>query len=107
MKTEISQDTVFDVLGDGMRRRLLGCLAEHGGSISLPDAAQRVTAAACGDPIAELNPEEVRRIYLELYHTHVPKLVEAGVVHYSQVDDQIELTEVGEAVIGSLDRFRP
>lgn len=107
MEPEISQDTLFGLLSHGQRRLLLDCLAERGGPVTLPDAAEQVVSAARGDPIADLDPEAVQRTYLELYHTHVPKLVDAGVVRYSQEDDVIALTDTGDEVVGRLDRFRP
>ena len=48
--------------------------------------------ATAGTIISEIPAEEVKRVHLDLYHSHVPKLVEADVVEYGQESDLVELS---------------
>ena len=75
-------DTVFDILNDASRRYLLYFLhATERGVYSVEDAVDVVRAyEAAGDD------EEVRRrkfVWIDLVHSHLPRLDEAGVVDYS------------------------
>lgn len=107
MKSEMPDDTLFELLSHSYRRLLLECLDEHDGPITLPDAAEQVSCAAKDDRLANIEPEAVRRIYLNLYHSHVPQLVDADVVSYSQEADLIGLTEAGDELAAWMDRFPP
>lgn len=106
MEPDGHQNTAFDLLRHTHRRLLLACLAEHAEPITLPDAAEQVTRSAHGARIENVDPETVRRTYLNLYHTHVPKLVDADVVRYSQESDLIGLTDAGTYIVERMKRFR-
>lgn len=99
-------DAQYELLSHAHRRLLLGCLEEHDCPITLPDAAEEVTSAELGAPIVEIDPETIRRTYLDLYHTHVPKLVDGDAVRYHQDGDLIRLTETGADLVERMDRFR-
>jgi hypothetical protein len=88
-----SRDGVFDVLANSRRRHAVRCLLEHGTPMTLADLADEVAEQEHGAAITELSGEAVKRIYLSLYHTHVPKLVENGVAEYSQERDMVALSE--------------
>lgn len=107
MEHDRHQDTAFDLLRHTHRRLLLACLAEHADPITLPDAAEEVTRSAHEARIENVDAETVRRIYLTLYHRHVPKLVDADVVRYSQEGDLIGLTDPGADLVERMERFRP
>lgn len=96
-----SASTVFDLLASERRRYLLVALMEHGPTIALPDLADEVATREYAVPFSEIPEEDVLDIYSLLYHKHVPKLVDAGVVAYDQEHDLVRLTNVDE----SLERF--
>lgn len=100
----IDPETVHDLLATERRRHALRCLTDHG-SLALPDLADEVARREHDAPLPEIPEDAVLRIYLSLYHTHVPKLAEAGVVRYSQDRDVVALAEQADAVerFGSLD----
>ena len=79
-----SLDILFDTLANRRRRHVIHCLKEHGTPLALADVADEVATMESDSPITETSPEEVKRIYVSLYHTHVPKREDAGVVRYSQ-----------------------
>lgn len=57
--------------------------------MSLADAAETVAVDEHDSPLDEIPPEEVKEIYMALYHSHVPKLVDAGIVTYHQERDLV------------------
>lgn len=87
--TDLSTDTVFELLADRRRRFLLESLAEHGYSLTLADLADEVAARECEAHIAEIPEDDVLEVYLGLYHQQVPKLAAADVVAYDQDKDLV------------------
>lgn len=86
-----SLDSVFKLLSSQRRRHVLGCLQERDAPVELADLAEEVAAREEEVPTAEVTAKEARRIHLSLYHTHVPKLKDAGVVRYDQEDETVTL----------------
>lgn len=84
-------DTIFDLLSSPRRRHVLRCLDEYDDPLALADLADEVAVREYDRPLTETSPEEVKRIYVSLYHTHVPKLEDAGVVEYNQERDLVSL----------------
>lgn len=76
------------------RRRslLLECLLEFNEPVSLPDLADEVAVREYENELTEIPAEEVKDIYLSLYHSHIPKLAEAGLVEYDQESDLVAST---------------
>jgi hypothetical protein len=78
-------DELFDVLADERRRYALYYLDRQGQSMGLAELADGVARLELGiddwDP-AQRPVSDVRHIYLELYHVHVPKMEAAGIVKY-------------------------
>lgn len=85
-------DMVFQALADGRRRHAITCLQKHH-TVSLADLAEFVAEKEQGADRAEISDEQVRDIYLSLYHTHLPKLEAAQFVHYEQQHDMVVRTE--------------
>lgn len=83
--------STFALLSHRQRRYALGCLREYESPMALADLADEVAVRECDAPITELSGETVKRVYLSLYHTHVPKLAAAGVVRYDQQRDEVTL----------------
>lgn len=86
-----SLDDLFDLLSNRRRRHLLRCLDEYDDPMALADLADEIAAKEYDAPITETSAKEVKRIYVSLYHNHVPKLEEAGIVRYSQERDLVAL----------------
>lgn len=99
-----SLDTLFELLSNRRRRYVLSCLNEYENPMALADLADEVAARENGTPITQTSAEEVKRIYISLYHTHVPKLERAGVVRYSQERDLVVLEERFEQ-LGQYEQF--
>ena len=93
----VSLDALFDLLSAFRRRTAYRTLLAHG-DLSLPDLADEVVIAECDRTLPEIDPDDVLQVYLSLYHTHVPKLAEAGLVEYDQDGDFVALTDDGRAL---------
>lgn len=72
-------------------RHAVSCLRNYEGPITLADLADEVAVRENEKTLTEIPATEVKRIYLSLYHSHVPKLEDADIADYSQDEDLIEL----------------
>lgn len=97
----VAPDALFGALADFRRRNALTTLLAHG-ELPLPDLADEVTVAERDRPLSDVDPETVLDVYLSLYHTHVPKLADAGLVAYDQERDFVSLTDAGRALDGAV-----
>lgn len=83
------------------RRRLLICLERHI-TLSLADVADELSVWGETDPLTETPAEDVKDIYLELYHTHLPRLERADVVVYDQEQDLVSLPGYGADAVADI-----
>ena len=93
----VSLTALFDALGDVRRRYALTTLLTHG-DLPLPDLADEVAVAEREAALSQIDPDDVLQVYLSLYHTHVPKLTDVGLVEYDQERDFVALTDTACAV---------
>lgn len=105
---ESTKDEIFEVLSSSRRRQLLYHLHRRGGEAALGDLAEDVAAAEADE---EIDESVVKRFYISLYQTHVPKLEEAGFVVYREDEKRVELTdridEIGRVLEADGDPNRP
>ena len=102
-------DHVFEALAHPRRRYALYTLLEDT-EVSLQDLAEQITAWEDEAPEETLYDDEVEQVYVSLYHNHVQKLVEDGIVEFDEATETIEpgpnaeqVLTVLEASGGSLD----
>ncbi|MFC5135070.1 MULTISPECIES: DUF7344 domain-containing protein [Haloferacaceae] len=86
---KLTKDEVFEVLSSSRRRQILYHLHRRGGEADLRDLARDTAGAEKVDPITD---DVVKRLYISLYQTHVPKLEKVGVVRYDSDDKSVVLT---------------
>jgi hypothetical protein len=97
----VTVDDLFDVLADERRRLALYCLDTRGGSVALAELAAEVARLERGIDEGEstrLPDEDVQPVYLDLYHAHVPKMEENGVVEYDPDTGTVGLRPVLEGL---------
>ena len=94
---EITKDEVFEVLSSSRRRLILYHLYRRGGKAVLRDLASD-TAKAESESESEVDDDVVKRFYISLYQTHIPKLEEVGLVRYDSDSKTVSLTEQIEEV---------
>lgn len=89
----LSRDAIFDLLSNSRRRFVLRRLQNEPSGTELGDMATKLAAEENGLPPEELSAQQRKRTYVSLYQTHVPKLVEAGVVTYDSDSGIIRATD--------------
>lgn len=91
-------DILFDVLANQRRRYILHCLRAYQTPMSLADLADEVATWEQNEPIKDISAEEVKRVYMSLYHSHIPKLVDANIIKYTQERDLVMFSKQSEHV---------
>lgn len=86
-------NNTLEILAHHRRRYALQCLRKCENPIALADLADEVASREYDEPLAELSAETVKRVYLSLYHTHIPKLADEGFVQYNQEPDSVTVGE--------------
>lgn len=92
---------LFALLADSRRRYLLYHLHEQG-SCRLAQLAGIIANQETGT-VGAVSPDIVRDVYLDLYHTHLPKLDSAGIVDYSESLGEVLLVRTDDAFTRCLD----
>lgn len=81
----------FDVLANADRRHALCTLSTMEQPADLHALALEVTARALGKPTSRVDPEEVRRHEITLYHNHLPRMEDFGLLQFDADDETVEL----------------
>lgn len=87
---ELTKDEVFEVLSSSRRRRILYHLHRRGGTADLRTLARDTAVDETGESVED---DVVKRFYISLYQTHVPKLEEVGIVRYDSDEKTVSLTD--------------
>lgn len=85
-------DVVYRVLAHSRRRHVLDILSGSDSRVRLADLAADI-ASRERDESDEADEEEyVERVQISLYHSHIPKLEEIGVVDFDAADKTVSST---------------
>lgn len=95
-------DLIFDALSNERRQRALLHL-QHVERTTLVDLAEHVAAWENNTTIGSVTREARSRVYTGLYHSHVPRLADMGIVEYDRETDMVSLTSAADAVVPYLD----
>ena len=95
---DLTPTTVFGLLANTRRRYVLHYLSQTVGAVSFDDLAEQI-ALWEDDPTYD----RYERILTGLYHTHLPKLADAGVVRYDVERETVELLETADALMPHLE----
>ncbi len=98
----LEMDHAFDALAHPRRRYLLYTLRTDG-TRTLWGLAKRIAAWEEDIPEETVDAGRTERVYVSLYHNHVPKLVDDGIVAFSDADETIEPASNAESVLAILD----
>lgn len=94
----LSAEIIFPLLADGQRRYTMHYLARKVGAVAISDVAEQI-ALWEGD----LSRDRFERIVTGLYHRHLPKLREAGVVDYDFDVETVERLPTADCLTPYLD----
>nr|WP_253513709.1 hypothetical protein [Halorussus vallis]USZ75127.1 hypothetical protein NGM07_17040 [Halorussus vallis] len=85
-------NTLFEVLSHERRRYALYCLETYATPMTLADLADEVARLEHdAETLSEVPAESVKRVYLDLYHSHIPKMEDASLLEYTQEYDAVQL----------------
>lgn len=94
-RTEISVETLFDVLSSPYRRYVLSFLSDATTPTTMGDLAYHVAAWEADTSITEIDDEDATEAEILLYHVHLPKMESIGLVDY---DAESGVIEPGERI---------
>jgi hypothetical protein len=92
-ETDLSTDTLFELLKNRRRRDAIDYLAAGDGEATLSDMAERLAAQENGLSVEAINSKQRKRVYISLYQCHLPKMDRAGVIDFDKDRGTIALNE--------------
>ncbi|GAB3670011.1 DUF7344 domain-containing protein [Halopiger thermotolerans] len=95
-------DHVYEALGHPRRRYLCYTLLETT-EWTLTDLATKIAAWENDIPDHEVTTLQRERVYVSLYHAHVPKLVDEGVITFDDATETITPAENAAQVLLALE----
>lgn len=93
---------VFDALAHPRRRYLLYTLSEEA-EWTLWELATKVASWELDIPLDMVTDDEIERVYVSLYHNHIPRLVEDDVIEFSEGAETISAASNAEQVLAALE----
>lgn len=100
---ELALDTIFDLLSHRYRRKVVDLLTTHDQGLTMNDIRNKVAEQEQDANITDISSEWVEQLHLMLHHVHLPKLADAGVVHYDHEQQLVEPTQK----LDLLDQYLP
>lgn len=98
----LGKDTLFQLLSNARRRRLIQAL-DRDGPLPKNQLADRLAAIETDTVPDRVSHADRKRVYVSLHQVHLPKLTDAGVVEVDETDGT-ELVSPGPT-FGQLDEF--
>ncbi|RQG95098.1 DUF7344 domain-containing protein [Natrarchaeobius chitinivorans] len=95
-------EPVYEALGHSRRRYLCYTLLEDT-EWSLTDLATKIAAWENDVSEHEVTENQRDRVYVSLYHAHVPKLVDESVITFDEATETITTAEHAEQVMTALE----
>ncbi|WP_158056455.1 DUF7344 domain-containing protein [Halorussus halophilus] len=80
-------DATLDLLSNRRRRYVLYYLRKQGGTVSLAELAERITEWD------DSETQSTEKVVADLYHSHLPRMDDAGVVSFDERSNAVTLTE--------------
>lgn len=91
--TEVSEDELFDVLGNQRRRFAVHLLKKKSDeTIAIGDMAEQIAAWENGIEMTEITGNERKRVYTALQQSHLPMMDDVGVVRFNKDRGVVEPT---------------
>lgn len=90
-RTQFSDPTVGELFANQRRRYLLRGLRHADRDVTLAELARKIAAWEIDRSVADVSNAAVERVHLSLYHNHVPRLADAGLVEYDREASAVSL----------------
>jgi DNA-binding transcriptional ArsR family regulator len=99
---ELSESDIYALLAQARRRQIVHCLRDRDSPQTLDQLARIIGEREQDSPSAE----HLRRVYLSLYHKHLPKLTDSGIVRYDRSDGTVRRGPNFDRLVDILDAVR-
>lgn len=100
----LSTTMVHSVLANRRRRDALRYLKENETPIALADLADEIAARETEQSIPEIPAAEVKRVHTSLWHNHIPKLDDSGIVECDRDTGAVTVIEIDEQIEAYLEQ---
>ncbi len=87
---DISVEVLFDAFGSSHRRFVLSKLSQTPTPMQIEDLAFRLAAWEKDIAVADVSPETAEDVEVLLYHVHLPKMADFGLVTYDSAAGTVE-----------------
>lgn len=94
----MTKEQIFSLLSNRRRRFVLYRLERKGEAVTIGDLATRIAAWEAGVPVGEASSNRRKVVYNALQQSHLPRLVERGLVVYDSETGRVELTDRGRVL---------
>jgi DNA-binding transcriptional ArsR family regulator len=105
--TQVSVDTVFEVLSNSRRRLVLSMVRRRDEPVPVSTLSTAVGAHEAGISPEEVDASEQKRVYVSLYQSHIPKLEAAGLVEYNDESRTVKGTPAASEIDDYLSPVEP
>ena len=89
---EIPTDVVFKLLAHPQRRFVIHYLLHAGTAVLVSELVEQVAAWTANCPVDRLSDDDRKQAAIPLQHTHLSKLADAGIIHYDEPQQLVEVT---------------
>jgi DNA-binding transcriptional ArsR family regulator len=89
----VSIDALFDTLANQYRRSILCALNTHMQPMTQSDLLDVLAGLKYGTTADEIAPIDADQLSASLYHLHLPRLQDAGLIEYDRESETVTLTE--------------
>lgn len=89
-RTELTNDTVYDILSNRRRRFVVHALKRENGAIKTPKLSTYVAAWELDVEPQQVPPDKRRSVHTTLRRTHLPKLSRNGIVTVDEERNRVE-----------------
>lgn len=96
---EVNADGLFDVLSNTRRRYVIAHLQTRSKPMALADVATELARWECDARNDRIPKDEVLPRFRALYHDHVPKMADVGVIEWNDGRNTITIGEGYEEIL--------
>lgn len=90
---ELTKDTIFTVLSNERRRRVLAVLRDTSEGSDIGELSRQLAAWENDVAVDQVTYKQRKRVYTSLHQTHLPKLADVGVVDYDRDRGTVAIDE--------------
>lgn len=100
-----SDGDLYEILAHPRRSMVCSLLFERGGSLSVTELVSLIFASETTDPNAVPSAEQRRDVHVDLYHRHLPKLTDHGVIGWDRANDNVSFAVDPDVDLDRLEAF--